>query len=412
MRSRLVRWGFWGVGVLGVLTCALGGYASLAASSSPRSPSGQGQGVIVHAHTLRDDQFMAGPVLVGHRAVWVEAGQRLVVRSLDAGGGIRTIFSTSATPGAPKGTIWPYEVESIAAGGGRVAFLEAIVQCGSAPPRERGTLRCTPSTYGFPLDSLTLFAGRPGAIRPVETWRASRQRQSCHGRPSPAQVAVANAGLVVAEWPCPAPGQHLGPGPRLVLRSFSGRLLRVLANRLGNVPQFVVAGNWLAFINRAQVFNQPDELQIIRISTGQTALTRMYPSDPSSGHAIDAVTVDRSGRYAVLTCCGRPPPCKNEGGFEVLSEGQIGHPGTQILAKRAHGEAIQNQQDLAISGDRVAYGQPTVHCPSRTRVATAAPGFAATTLTGLKIGHPEVAYDGRMVATAHDNTVQLTEAPG
>jgi hypothetical protein len=185
-------------------------------------------------------------------------------------------------------------------------------------------------------------------------------------------------------------------------------LVRVLANRLDNLPQFVVAGDWLALIKRAQVFNQPDELQVIRISTGHTALTRMYPSDPRSGEAIDAVAVDRSGRYAVLTCCGNRPPCRNEGGFDVVSEGHIGHPGMEVLGERAAGEGIHDQQDLAIAGDSVAYGQWTVRCPGVTRVAIAAPGSAPTTLEALKVGVPVVVYDGRLVATAHSNTVQLT----
>lgn len=401
MLSRLVRWRLWLVGVVGMLVCALGGCASRA---DPRSPSPQGRGEIVQAHTLKGDQFMAGPVLVGHRAVWLEAGRRLLVRSLDMHDRARTIFSTSATPGAPKGTKWPYEVESIAAGNGQMAFLEAVVPCGSAPPRARRSPRCASTTYGPSLDSLTLFAGPPGAIRPVETWLAARHRQSCHGRPSPAQVGMANAGLVVAEWPCL---QHPRSGPRLVLRSFSGRLVRVLANRLQNVPQFSVAGDWLALINRATVINQPDELQIIRISTGQTVLARMYPGPSSQG--IDAVTVDGSGRYAVLTLSGNPPPRKNEGDYDVLSEGQIGRPGLQVLAKRAHEEIIQNQQDLAISGNHVAYGQPTIRCPAQTRVAIVAPGAVPTTIRGLKIGLiPVVAYDGHVVATAHRNTVQLT----
>lgn len=42
----------------------------------------------------------------------MEAGHRLLVCSLDAHGHTRTLFSTSATPGAPKGTRWPFFVRA------------------------------------------------------------------------------------------------------------------------------------------------------------------------------------------------------------------------------------------------------------------------------------------------------------
>ena len=111
MLSRLVRRALWLVGVVGVLICALGGYVSVADRGSPGSSWRHALGGVVQAHTLRGDQLRAGPVLVDHRAVWVETGRRLLVRSLDAQGRTRTIFSTSVTPGAPKGTPWPFSVE-------------------------------------------------------------------------------------------------------------------------------------------------------------------------------------------------------------------------------------------------------------------------------------------------------------
>lgn len=196
----------------------LGGCASVAAPGSPASPELDVHGV-VKAHTLPSDQLLAGPVLLGHRAVWAEAGRRLVVRSLDAGGRTRMLFSTSAAPGAPKGTVWPFFVRSIAAGDGQVAFVERVVPCASAPPH---LLRCTPGTEGPAASSVTLFAGPPGAIRPVE----SIVHPHCSERQLPQALAVAHGGLVVNEMALPCRGR---PVLRRGLRSFSGRLVRVLA---------------------------------------------------------------------------------------------------------------------------------------------------------------------------------------
>lgn len=220
--TRLVRWST-RLGLL-VVACALGGCASTAASDSPASSRLELDGGVVESHTLPGDQLLAGPVLLDHRAVWVEAGRRLLVRSLDAHGRTRTVFSTSKAPGAPKGTIWPYWVRSIAAGDGRLAFVEAVIQCGSAPPH---LPRCAPNTAGAPVDSVTLFAGKPGAIRPVESFVLPSRH--CYRRPEPRAVAITDAGLVdyeIAADPC------IRGVSRLVLRSFSGRLVRVLARGL------------------------------------------------------------------------------------------------------------------------------------------------------------------------------------
>ena len=367
MLSRLVRWALWLVAVVGVLTCALGGYASVADPSL--SSWRHGHGGVVQAHTLPGDQLKAGPVLVDHRAVWVEAGRRLLVRSLDGQGRTRTIFSTSAAsaaPGAPKGTPWPFSVQSIAAGDGRVAFVEEVVPCGSAPPSARRSGRgpCAPSPtgYGPPADSLTVFEGRPGAVRRVET---DVFRHRC-GRPLPGALGVADSGLVVSERPCPRHGPPRARRARLVLRTFSGRLVRILAPPLPNTTSFVAAGDWVALIKQPQAYGQPFQLQIIRVSTGQTVLTQTYPGPPST-QGLDAVALDPSGRYAVMTDSGEPPPCKHHNGFDVLSEGQIGHAGTQVLTSKALATVaslggIGSLEDFAIAGDRVAYAQPTDRC--------------------------------------------------
>jgi hypothetical protein len=337
---------------------------------------------------------MAGPVLLDHRAVWVESGHRLLVRSLDAHGRTRTLFSTSATPGAPKGTLWPFFVHSIAAGDGRVAFVESVIPCASAPPR---TLKCTPSSENGPTDSVTLFAGPPGAIRPVES--LVPPRPSCQGRPEPVAVAVASAGLVVYEVSA-YPAFQCGSVSRLVLRSFSGRLVRVLAEGLPVVTPFVAAGDWVALFKSAQVVGKQDELQIIRVKTGQVAL-RLHAR-------IQAFAVDSSGTFALMTE-PRRGPCELRLPFDVLSVGQIGQPGLQVLTKEALGDESTSTA-LAVAGGQVAYAQPTGSCAPGSQVVVVTPGAPPTPVPGLELG-TRLVFDGSVVATAHDDTVQLAALP-
>jgi hypothetical protein len=387
------------------LFVALCGTSYAATQGSRRSSRRLGNAGLTQAHTLPDDQLLAGPVLVDHRAVWVEAGHRLLVRSLDASGRTRTIFSTSATPGAPKDIVWPFRVDSLAAGNGRVAFVEDIIACGSAPPRPRCGV---PGAYGGlePLvDSETLFAGRPGAIRPVESL-VQPARHRCSQQPD--AVVVAAAGLVVQEdpaFPCPHGVGHL------VLRTFSGRLVRVLARGWGNGSPLVAAGRWAAFIRHASVVGELDHLQILRVTTGRVVLQLSRGPSPPLG--FDAVALDPSGRFAVMTGGSTPRPCQG-GNFDQLSVGQIGHPSLQVLTTEVG--------DLAtIGGNRVAYLQPTGRCLTGERVVIAAPGATPIPVPGLKVG-TSMAFDGRMVATAgtpypkltngaRPDTVQLTRAP-
>lgn len=263
--------------------------------------------------------------------------------------------------------------------------------------------RCAPTTYGPPADSVTLFEGRPGALRPVETV-VLRHRRGC-GPPVPYSVGVASAGLVVYEvspFPCPRGVS------RLVLRTFSGRLVRVLAGGLQVVTAFAAAGPWVAFIQHALVVGQQDRLQVVRVTTGRTVLRLSRGPSPPQG--IDAVAPDRSGRVALMTAPGNPQPCQQRGEFEQLSVGQIGHPGLQVLTRSAEGQGTATSPGMVIAGDRVAYGHPAGRCLTGTPVAIAAPGAARTPVPDLKFGIP-LAFDGRTVATAHGNTVQLTTVP-
>jgi hypothetical protein len=384
-----------GLGLV-VAGCVLGGCGGVAAPGSPGSSQPGVHRGVAQAHTLPGDRLLAGPVLVDHRAVWVEGGQRLLVRSLDAHGRTRTLFSTSATPGAPKGTPWPFLVKSIAAGDGRVAFEELVTPCASAPPR---TLRCAPTSADQPVYSVTVFAGRPNAIRPVESLVTPPPREACQGRPEPYAVAVADAGLVdyeVSFFPCNRAVS------RLVLRSYSGRLVRVLARGLPITTPFVAAGDWAALIKSSSVGSKPDQLQIVRISTGQTALRLRR----RCLLRIDAVALDRSGRFAVITYGRRSSFCQREQGF--LRVGQIGHGPLRILA-RGTPEALPTTS-IAIAGGIVAYARPTGRSLTGTQVVIAAPGAAPTLIPGIKFGSP-LAFDGRMVATAHNHMVQLAAIP-
>lgn len=363
----------------------------MAASGSPVSPRLESprveiNGRVVQAHTLLGDRLMAGPVLLDHRAVWAEAGRRLLIRSLDAHGHTRTIFSTSKTPGAPKGTLWPFDVPSIAAGSGMVAFVEQVTTCASAPPSLR---RCAP----FPGEevlpySVTLFAGRPGAIRPVE----SAAHPGCSWRSAtPEAVEVARAGLVVKEMASPC-GAH-PPTLRLVLRSFSGSLLRALARGQSVEMPTVVAGRWAAFLERPAVGLWPDRLRIVGLSTGKTVLQLWRRCWLGS---TEGIALDSSGEFALMndsdgswqSSCQRPQG-------NIVRVGQIGSSRMRILATHV----AEASSLIAISDGLVTYAS------QNTQVMIAAPGAAPATIPGMKFG--PLAFDGAVVATAHEDTVQL-----
>jgi hypothetical protein len=379
---------------------------------------------VVRARTLPGDELMAGPVIVDHQAMWVEDGRRsLLVRSLDASGRTRTIFSTSATPRAPKGTPWPFDVEAgIAADGGRVAFVVQVAKCASAP--DRSACRASNlSPLGSPVDSVVLFAGRPGRIKPVETVILPRYDSRRCGPIEPATVNVASGGLVVDEGSeNPACAR---PVSRLVLRSFSGRLVRVLARPMvGRSSQTYVAaaaGRWVALITMPSLITNPEQLKIVSAATGQTVLRQSYDFP---GHGIDAVALDPLGSFAVMTAAPAQQPCQTNDYFDELGVGQIGRPGLQVLSTTADGAGLPEMPAVAIVGGQVAYGQATGRCLTVGQVAIASPG-AAPTLLPLAYGrlttgphgdatapYGSLAFDGKLVATSHANTVNLTTLPG
>ena len=216
---------------------------------------------------------------------------------------------------------------------------------------------------------------------------------------------MADAGLVVYEWPCPRHVSNLGAGARLVLRSFSGRLVRVLAPApLPDLTQFVAAGDWVALIRPAQVAGQPDQLQIIRVNTAKTVLRL-------NKQGLDLVAMGSSGRFALMTFPGAPRQRCQQEEFDALSVGQVGHPGMRALATRAWGLEAGESIDLAIAAEHVAYVRPTGRCLTDKQVVIAAPGAVPTPVPGLKSDLP-LAFDGHIVATAHGKTVQLAATRG
>jgi hypothetical protein len=263
--------------------------------------------------------------------------------------------------------------------------------------------------YGAPLLSVTLFAGRPGAIKPVETWLPPRHQQHFHPncrQPSPIEVGIADAGLVVTEWPCTPPGSGARSGQRLVLRSFSGRLIRVLARGLQDSTPFVAVGAWAALMEPSPVAGQDNQVQIIRVRNGQTVqrLRKFWRL------AITAV-LGRSGRFAALSDEPRPfRRCGRQHWLGELSIGRIGHPGQRTLTKKLVPRWRRRPVGIAVAGDRVAYGQATGRCLSDTQLVISAPGRGPMPIPGL-LGN-QLAFDGRVAAVLRENTVQLTTIPG
>lgn len=381
-----------GIALVATVAAAAAALAGLIATrnAGSRAPSPLVvDGSVVQAHTLPDDRLLAGPVLLHHRAVWVEGGRRLFVRSLDAHGRTRTIFSTSKTPGAPKSAVWPFSVRGIAAGDGRVAFVESVTPCASAPPRLPRCLSA-PGEEVWPY-SVTLFAGRPGAIRPVESF----MHPACNWRQEPQEVEIAHAGLLVMEWADPCTAQ--GPVSRLSLRSFSGSLTRVLA-RGDKAKMPLVAGGLALILSK---YGQPGPVKIIRLRTGKTLvrLPRRCWLRFTDGAALDS-----SGEFALMNDSYGPrqrscqPPRGN-----VLRVGHAGDSHMRLLA--THVDEATQTTSMAIAGGYVAYARQAGRSPSHTQVVVAAPGSTPTPIGGMKPG--PLAFDGHVVATAHHNTVQL-----
>jgi hypothetical protein len=175
----------------------------------------------------------------------------------------------------------------------------------------------------------------------------------------------------------------------------------VLGNKVAAVSQFLAAGDWAALYKPAQVVGKQDELQIIRVSNGQI-VRRLRPRPPSE--EIKAFALDSSGTFAFMTD-PRRGPCWLRLDSDVLSVGQIGQPGLQVLTREALGEELTTTV-LSLAGGQAAYAQPTGSCAPASQIVVASPGEPPTPIPGLEPGTPLV-FDGSVIATAHHDIVQL-----
>jgi hypothetical protein len=343
------------------------------------------RGGVVVARPLGGDQLAAGPVLVGHAAVWAESLHRMRIRSVDARGCVRTIFLTSTRPRPPKGQWWWYDVTGLAGGEGRVALVESMAPCRAARPSVE---RCEPGSDVPPPARVTLLSGPPGHIRPVETVQ-HLDRHRCAWVPQ--AVAVVDAGLVVQEAPAGACAQWT---IRLVLRSFSGRLVRVLA-RGARIQYEVAAGSWVMYTTYSNSDSSDEALHVINVTTGRTVL-RVHRGHQ---HAIVAYAIDRSGRFALTTAGPDVSVCGRREDVSPLRVGQIGHAGLRLIDE--HSLGYIPDVSVAISGDRVAYGRRTGRCLDRRQLVIRAPGSAPTVIAHMDYSDAEpLRFDGRVVATA------------
>lgn len=250
------------------------------------------------------------------------------------------------------------------------------------------------------MDSSTVFAGRPGAIRAVDS-----VTRAC-GRPLvPWAVAVSTDGLVVDEEHDVCP-----PGPnargRLVLRSFGGRLVRVLAPAPGRctgcISSLRAAGHWAAYVAQPNGGSHFDPtVQDVRTGRVRVQLRRAFAGD---------MAIDASGDYATLVP-GPRQPCQPRPGpdFAQLDAGRVGHRGLTVLARRVDWSATGATPGTAIAGNHVAFVVPTGRCLTRRKLVTASEGAAPRAVAGLR---PDVssyiAFDGHLLAVAQGNTIELT----
>jgi hypothetical protein len=397
--------------VVTLAIAAVGAAISLVGQSTasvPRAPrvgarSASGSAEVVQAQLLPGDQLLAGPVLLDDRfAVWAEAGRhRLLLRSLDLSGRTRTIFSTRQARGVPESAQWPFDVATLAAGAGRLAFVEHVMPCWSSPPRNP---RC--AAYPAPpepWDSTTLFAGRPGKIRAL----ASIGR--CGARLEPAQAAVSSAGVAVVEERDICPGRA---DARIVLRSFSGGLIRVLTPRSTHCVDCIAtlraAGPWVAFVREATNYGHPDRLTVVRARTGATAAK-------VSRTTIGDVEVDPSGDFALLTT-GPQQRCQVHRGPDLgrLMVGAVGHDGLRTLSGPVDWNLSASTPGSAIANGQVAFFRPEGSCQRATEVMIAS-GGVATPVPGVGparavngVAPAPLAFDGHLLATRHGDTIQLT----
>ena len=356
-----------------------------------RSPAGS-EPRVVRARALPGDELLAGPVLLGHEAYWVEAGpHRLRVRALDLRGHAHTVFSTTRALGAPKNAPWPFSVASLGAGDGRLAFVVRVMPCSSSPA---GNPRCpVVPRPAMPWDSSTVFAGPPGAIRPVVS-----VDHRC-GRPlEPWSAAISGAGLIVDEEHdiCPGPPVR---GQLVLLGSKGGHPIRTLAREpsrcTGCIASVSATGRWVGFITSGRGY----AVRILRVATGRTVFS-LRRSSP-----IGDLALDPSGSFAFLASGPRQPCSSGHGArFAQVELGAIGQGRLQVVAPTAEWAPVGIAATFW-----VAFFEPAGRCLKRWQVALSNPFSRPSPVRGLQASSfSGLAFDGDLVAAAKGNVIEMT----
>jgi hypothetical protein len=262
-----------------------------------------------------------------------------------------------------------FSVASIAAGAGRVALIRAVGQLsgGSCPPAgEPCYLPAIPIPLQRPL-STTLLAGRPGAIRELRTTLAT-----CHAGPSPALVAVSSLGLVVSEE---ASACRPNGDARVVLRSFSGKQLRLLDRQAADqVRSLSAAGHWAGWLGEGKTGKT---LHIVDLRSGRTVLRSRVPNEASE------LAIDARGDFAIsiATASKAGGGCPGNGSpSAAIRVASVGDARQRTIV----GDAAS--QHIAISRGKVAFQTPAADCSSAIGAAVfggAGNVFSLPALSGL-----------------------------
>jgi hypothetical protein len=261
------------------------------------APCAQSAEAYVQASALPGDTIIAGPVLSGSHAFWPEvAPGHLALRSLEAQGRAKTVWTNGEAPGLGSGQSPVFSVASIAAGSGIVALIRTVSSGLVGPGCPPGGVVCyAPPFRPIPV-STTLLAGRPGAIRPLRTATAT-----CEGGLSPADVAVSAAGLVAYEVPSDC--HQAAAGPRIVLCSLGGRWMQTLYAMppLSTAHSLTAAGRWAGWLEQV---GAALALRIIDLRNGRTVLRRPEPEEAS------ALALDAWGNFAIAMSGTRADACQ------------------------------------------------------------------------------------------------------
>jgi hypothetical protein len=337
------------------------------------------------------------PVVAGGRAVWAEIGPRgITIAAADLDGRRERLFSSADAPGVPNGSEPFWGVSALAADAHHVAFIRNVgvathYTCGQTlggplPP-------CVPPREPVkPVGSVSLVAGAPGHVRPVIT----RSVQTCKQAWDPSEVAVADSGLVVLEAPCGASRS------RIVLRTFGGRLVRVLLHFDG-APPFtsgaslagpVAAGRWIGWTT-----SSGNDRSTVTIIDGKTGRTIVHERVLGRG----GLALSRDGTYGLglLRLVG---DTSKPGQFQYVTTilvGSVRRPTPRFVTHAATVPAI------AAGRGRAAFitGGPD---PSAYTIAVQRPGGTEARVLPTDPGGP-LAFDGRILATTRDNTIELLD---